>query len=334
LARYDCRAGRILSRAVAQDGFIGQVARARTRYGADRIGCFIGTIGAGLGHLEECYRTHDVANGDLGEDVRIDHTAQLFSPTEQCRHILDIDGPAATISTACSSSAKVFCTAYRYLAAGLCDAVVVGGIDCANEGFIYGFRSLGLLSASPCRPWDRKRDGLSIGEAAGFALIERRPRDADAVAMLGFGETSDSYHPTAPHPEGDGAEMAMRDALRRAGLQPSDIDYINLHGSGTPANDVSEDRAILRVFGNETPCSSTKSWTGHAQGAAGIAEAILSMQSLQSGIIPATLNMSDLDPALGARVVTENVMGRPKRALSNSFGFGGNNCTLIFGSVP
>lgn len=333
MSQYDCRASRVLGHALVQDDFHIQVARARAQYGADRIGCFIGTIGAGLGHLEECYRNHDITNGDLGRDVRIDHTAQLFSVTEQCQRVLDISGPAATISTACSSSAKVFCTAYRYLAAGLCDAVVVGGIDCANEGFIYGFRSLGLLSSLPCRPWDRDRDGLSIGEAAGFALLERQPRGANSVALLGYGETSDSYHPTAPHPEGDGAVEAMRHALGIAGLRPEEIDYINLHGSSTPSNDQSEDHAILRVFGDTVPCSSTKSWTGHAQGAAGITEAILSILSLQNDVIPATLNTVALDPALRTRIVTQNVVHRLKHVLSNSFGFGGNNCTLIFGAA-
>jgi len=202
-----------------------------------------------------------------------------------------------------------------------------------NETFVYGFRSLGLLSAEPCRPWDRRRDGLSIGEAAGFALLERFPVGLDDISVLGFGESVDGYHMTAPHPEGMGAEAAMRNALRSAGLKPRDIDYINLHGSGTPANDAAEDTAVLHVFGDETPCSSTKSWTGHTQGAAGITEGVLSMLCIKHGLMPATLNSAELDPKLRTRFLLKNMSGRVNRVLSNSFGFAGNNCALVFGAA-
>jgi 3-oxoacyl-[acyl-carrier-protein] synthase-1 len=333
LDNYDCRSNRILGRAILHDGFAEAVGRARNRYGAHRVGCFVGTIGAGLGHLEERYRRAGPGSSDLGAELRVNQTAHLFSVTEYCRRVLGISGPAATVSTACSSSAKIFCTADRYLRAGLCDAVVVGGVDCANEGFLYGFRSLGLLSTSPCRPWDRRRNGLSIGEAAGFALLERAPSGDSDIALLGFGESGDAYHMAAPHPEGEGAETAMRSALRSAGLEASEIDYINLHGSGTPANDASEDRAVLRVFGNATPCSSTKGWTGHAQGAAGITEAIISILSVEHGVVPGTLNTTEPDQALRANVILENQRRPLRRALTNSFGFGGNNCALIFGAT-
>ncbi len=328
---FDCRANRLLRRALAQDGFMRDVARARDRYGPHRIGCLVGTIAAGLEHLEQRYQRRDPGGGDLGPALRIETTTHLYAAPEYCRRLLGITGPAAAISTACSSSAKVFCSAYRYLAAGLCDAVVVAGIDCANETFIYGFRALELLSASPCRPWDRNRDGLSVGEAAGFALLEREPQ-GDGVALLGFGESADAYHMTAPHPEGEGAEAAMRAALRQAGLRPEDIDHINLHGSGTPANDASEDHAVHRLFGDGVPCSATKGWTGHTQGAAGIAEAILSIISIRHALIPATLNTTEPDPSLKARVVLRNLAQPVRRVLTNSFGFGGSNCALIFGA--
>jgi 3-oxoacyl-[acyl-carrier-protein] synthase-1 len=333
LERYDCKAYRITGRALAQDDFQSRVADACERYGAHRVGCFVGTICAGLMYLEERYRRHDPRAGDIGPDPRLDEVINLSSSATYCSRVLGITGPTASISTACSSSARVFAIAHRYMQAGLCDAAVVGGIDLANESFIYGFRSLGLLSAEPCRPWDRRRNGLSLGEAAGFALLERPASGAEGMALLGFGESADAHHMTAPHPEGLGAELAMRGALRKAELLPEAIDYINLHGSGTPANDASEDAAVLRVFGTETPCSSTKGWTGHTQGASGITEAVLSLLSIKHGLIPGTLNTTEPDPALGSRLVQENQSQPLKRVLTNSFGFGGNNCALIFGAM-
>lgn len=334
LASYDCRAHRLLGSTLAQDGFRQAVQRACAQYGAERVGCVVGTIASGLAHLETRYVTCQ-AHDDLGAhaDVRLRQTAHLYSATEFCRHALGARGPSATLSTACSSSAKVFCTADRYLRAGLCDAVVVAGIDCANEGFIYGFRSLGLLSQTPCRPWDARRDGLSIGEAAGFALLERAPRDAHDIALLGYGESGDAYHMTAPHPQGSGARMAIEIALRHANLQPHDIDYINLHGSGTQSNDTSEDAAIHGVFGTRVPCSSTKGWTGHTQGAAGITEAILSFACIHEDLVPGMLNTDEPDPALHTPVVLRTEYRPVRRVLSNSFGFGGNNCALIFSSL-
>jgi 3-oxoacyl-[acyl-carrier-protein] synthase-1 len=327
---YDCRSNRVMCDTAAQDGFMDAVAAARERYGAKRIGCFLGSIAVGLRHLEESY-----IRRTTGQDAwtRIATTSHLFSGAEYCCKLFGIAGPAATISTACSSSAKIFCTAARYLSAGLCDAAVVGAVDCANEGFIYGFRSLGLLSTAPCRPWDRRRDGLSIGEGAGFVLLERVPRQDRSIALLGFGESVDAYHLTGPHPTGAGAEIAMRSALAAAGLHPRDIDYVNLHGSGTPANDNAEDQAICRLFGSTSPCSSTKSGTGHAQGAAGMIEAVISMLAIAEGIIPATLNSTEPDPTLRAGIVRDPMLQPVRRVLSNSFGFGGNNCAVIFGAA-
>jgi 3-oxoacyl-[acyl-carrier-protein] synthase-1 len=333
LSPYDCRAHRILGHSLAQDGFAAAVRRATGQYGAQRIGCFIGTIASGLAHLESCYAGHDPQAGDLGPDVRMRHTLLLYSATEYCCKVLGLTGPAATISTACSSSAKAFASAYRHIRAGLCDAAVVGGVDCANESFIHGFHSLGLLSESPCRPWDQRRDGISIGEAAGFALLERAPGGADPVALIGYGESSDAYHMTAPHPEGAGARTAIEHALRRAGLRASDIDYVNLHGSGSPSNDRSEDAAVAAVFGDACACSSTKGWTGHAQGAAGITEAIISFLSMRASLVPATLNTAEPDPELRVRVALQNLQRPVRRVLSNSFGFGGNNCALVFEAV-
>jgi 3-oxoacyl-[acyl-carrier-protein] synthase I len=333
LANFDCQSNRILGRAMQLDRFKAQVERARQRYGADRVGLFLGTITAGLMHLESCYRQHDWAKQDLGPDARVSDTAQLYSATRYCQDMLGISGPAAVISTACSSSGKVFSAAHRYIQADLCDAVVVVGIECACETIVYGFRSLGLLSTSPCRPWDKDRDGLSVGEAAGFALLERDPEGDCGVALLGYGESGDAYHMTTPHPEGAGAVAAMERALAAAGLSAQEIDYINLHGSGTPANDQSEDAAVYRVFGNKVPASSTKGWTGHTQGAAGITEAILSIAAIRHGLIPASLNTRELYPGAQINVPLQNLERPVRRVLSNSFGFGGNNCALIFGAI-
>jgi 3-oxoacyl-[acyl-carrier-protein] synthase-1 len=238
------------------------------------------------------------------------------------------------ISTACSSSAKAFASAWRQMRAGFCDAAVVGGVDSLCLTTLHGFSALGLASTQPCRPWDVDRDGLNVGEAAGFALLEWAEPGDDRVLLLGYGESSDAYHMTAAHPEGAGAALAMQQALARADVTPDRVDYVNLHGTATPLNDAAEDRAMLRVFGPDTPCSSTKGWTGHTLGAAGITEAVFVYLCLECGLIPGTLNTRRRDPRLGAGIVLENREQPLRLALSNSFGFGGTNCSLLFGQSP
>jgi 3-oxoacyl-[acyl-carrier-protein] synthase-1 len=244
---------------------------------------------------------------------------------------LGLQGPAATVSNACASSAKVFAQAERLIDADVCDAAVVGGVDSLCLTTLYGFRSLELLSAEPCRPCDERRDGISIGEAGGFALLEKAPSAQGDVALLGYGESSDGYHMSSPHPEGAGALLAMSDALARGGVQPGEVDYVNLHGTGTPANDRAEDAALHKLFGGATPASSTKGWTGHTLGAAGIVEAAISVLCLERGFLPGTLNTGRPDPALRSRIVLESEDRPLAHVLSNSFGFGGNNCSLLFG---
>jgi 3-oxoacyl-[acyl-carrier-protein] synthase-1 len=177
------------------------------------------------------------------------------------------------------------------------------------------------------------RDGISIGEAAAFALLERMPEecDADSVLLLGIGESSDAYHMSAPHPEGLGARRAMQAALAAAALEPRDIDYINLHGTATPSNDRSESQAVNSVFGPTTPCSSTKGATGHTLGAAGALEAVISALAIQQGLMPGGVHTTSIDPTLTALYIKENRRAPVRRVLSNSFGFGGTNCSLIFG---
>jgi 3-oxoacyl-[acyl-carrier-protein] synthase-1 len=212
---------------------------------------------------------------------------------------------------------------------------VVGGVDSLCLTTLYGFHSLQLSSPAPCRPFDIARDGISIGEAAAFALLERVPENVadDAVLLLGIGESSDAYHMSAPHPEGLGARRAMQAALSAAGLEPGDIDYINLHGTGTPSNDRSESQAVTSLFGPTIPCSSTKGATGHTLGAAGALEAVISSLSIQHGLMPGGVHTARIDPTLTAHYIRDNRRGPVRRVLSNSFGFGGTNCSLIFGSA-
>jgi 3-oxoacyl-[acyl-carrier-protein] synthase-1 len=223
----------------------------------------------------------------------------------------------------------VFAQAARAIAAGVCDAAVVGGVDSLALSTLHGFHSLGLLSRQPCRPFDADRDGISIGEAAGFALLD--PSARSAVALVGYGESCDAYHMSSPHPEGAGAKAAMRDALARAGLEPQAIDYVNLHGTASRANDEIEDQAVAAVLGTGAPAGSTKGWTGHTLGAAGATEALFTVMALEDRWLPGTLNCRTVDPRMQCRIESVSRPAVLRHAMSNSFGFGGNNCTLIFG---
>jgi 3-oxoacyl-[acyl-carrier-protein] synthase-1 len=330
LSRWDCRNNRLAELALAQDGFRDEVRRWRARFGAERIGVFIGTSTSGVQQAELAYRHRDRSTDHLPDWFLHRYTQNAFSAADFVRSTLELSGPALVVSTACSSSAKVFASARRAIAMGHCDAAIVGGVDSLCLTTLYGFHSLQLVSAEPCRPADARRNGLSIGEAAGFALLEP---GAGELMLLGYGESSDAYHMSAPDPEGRGAIAAMRDALARASLEPQQIDYINLHGTATPANDLAEDRAVCNVFGAQVPQSSTKGWTGHTLGAAGIVEAALSLICIREGLLPRSLNTRDKDPALAGNVLLQTRRARVARVLSNSFGFGGSNCSLIFGGA-
>ena len=341
LAAYDCRNNRLAQLGLDQDNFTGAVAAARQRYGRERIGLFLGTSTSGILDTELAYRQRDPETGALPENFNYAGSHSCYSVADYVQQVLDLAGPAIVISTACSSSAKVFGTAARMIQAGLCDAAIVGGVDSLCLTTLYGFNSLGLVSSVPCRPFDAERNGISIGEAAGFVLLEKPPAPIDApraapgaLMLLGVGESSDAYHMSSPHPEGEGARLAIQAALHDAGLAPGDIDYINLHGTGTKANDAAEDKAVFNVFGGDTPCSSTKGATGHLLGAAGITEAIISALCIQHGFMPGGLNTEHIDPALKSAYLLNN---RPRTldfVLSNSLGFGGSNCSLVFGRMP
>ena len=330
LARFDCRNNRAAELALAQDGFEEAVAHAKARVGAARVGVFMGTSTAGILQTELAYRRRG-PQGELPADFRYRTTHNTFSIAEYVRERLGLAGPCAAISTACSSSAKAFASAARLIEAGVIDAAVVGGVDTLCLTTLYGFNSLQLLSKEPCRPWDAARQGISIGEGAALALLERARGDDGAMHLLGAGESCDAHHMSAPHPEGLGARLAMQAALDAAGLEPAAIDYVNLHGTGTPANDAAEDQAVFGLFGAEVPASSTKGMTGHTLGAAGAIEALIAVLALEEGRIPGSPGTRILDPRLRAGYAIRGREAPLARALSNSFGFGGSNCSLVFG---
>ncbi len=333
LRRFDCRNNRLAELGLRQDGFADAVAGAASRWGSRRVGVFLGTSTAGILETELAYRRRDPVSGALPEGFDYAATHNSFSVADYVRRRLELDGPAMVVSCACASSAKVFASAQRMIAADVIDAALVGGVDSLCLTTLYGFHSLQLCSASPCRPFDIARDGISIGEAAAFALLERvsSRSGSDDVLLLGAGESNDAYHMSAPHPEGLGAGRAMEAALLAAGLEPGAIDYVNLHGTGTPSNDRSESQAVTRVFGASTPCSSTKGATGHVLGAAGALEVVIGALALRHSLMPGSVNTTRFDEALALRYVQRNRSAPLARVLSNSFGFGGTNCSLILG---
>lgn len=333
LRAYDCRNNRLALLGLLQDGFADTVRGAVARYGAQRIGVFIGTSTAGILQTERAYRRRDPVTGALPADFIYETTHNTFSVADFTRRYFGLAGPAVVVSSACSSSAKVFASARRMMAAGLIDAAVVGGVDSLCLTTLYGFSALGLISEQACRPFDAQRNGISIGEAAAFALLQHPPQqpDADAVLLLGIGESSDAYHMSSPHPAGVGARKAMQAALNAAGLHATDIDYINLHGTATQSNDAAEASAVHAVFGANVPCSSTKGATGHTLGAAGSVEAVICALVLQHGLLPGGINTRQLDADVSLSYLLENRAQPVSRVLSNSFGFGGTNCSLLLG---
>ena len=315
--------------ALQTDGFADAVLAAMDRYGAHRIGVVLGTSTSGVLSGEDAYRGRDPATGALPEAFDHEHTHDMFSSARYLREALGVRGPALVVSTACASSSRSLIDAYHLLATGMCDAVIAGGADSLCRMTLLGFGALELVSAAPCRPCDVDRDGISIGEAAGFALLERD--GCSDFALLGYGATSDGYHMSAPHPEGTGAIGAMREALRKAGVMPGALDYVSLHGTGTRANDATEDRAVADVFGEETPCSSTKGWSGHTLGASGILGVAVARLAIENDLLPGCLAVKEVDPAFRSRVLVDNARGRVRRVMTNSFGFGGVNCSLVVG---
>jgi len=334
LAGWDCRNNRLAWLALQSDGLIPALEALVARHGAERVALVVGTSTSSIGASEEGYARAQVdANGNacFPQDLQrpIVHTPHSLGDFLQ--HATGLRGPCVTVATACSSSAKVFAQAARLIHAGVVDAALVGGVDTLCGSVLFGFNALGLVSAQPCRPFDAARDGLSLGEAGGFALLERSAPGESGLQLRGYGESSDAHHMSAPHPEGLGATLAMRDALARAGIDAGQVGYLNLHGTSTPANDAIEARAVDGLFPASLHASSSKGWTGHTLGAAGIVESVFTLIALRDGLLPGTLNSDTPDPGCGPQIRFDNARRDIDYAMNNSFGFGGNNCSLVFG---
>lgn len=327
---YLCRNNQLAHLALRQDHFIQSVLDAINAYGRHRVGVFLGTSTSGILSTEIAYRNRDPVTGALPLDFKYPQTHNTFSISAFVRDFFELEGPAVTVSSACSSSAKVFGNAARMLECGLIDAAIVGGVDSLCLTTLYGFNSLELLSPELCQPFGADRKGISVAEAAGFALLTREKHSSNHdLAVIGIGESSDAHHMSTPHPQGAGALAAMRQALEMARLEPHQVDYINLHGTATRSNDAAEGLAVAALFGASIPCSSTKGHTGHALGAAGILEVALSFLAMENGMIPGGVNTQHADPELHVNYQLANLNREPTIVVSNSFGFGGSNCSLI-----
>lgn len=309
---WNMRTNRLLKLAVGSEELKGPLSAMLAKCGSDRVGIVLGASNTGI----------DEAQGfvdqwlDQGEKpTALDFSMiELGTPSLYLKELLGTKGPAYTISTACSSATKAFGAAKRLLDLGLCDAVVTGGVDGRCRFAMNGFHALGALSEGRCRPLAPDRDGINLGEAVSLFIVEKLNPNTQTPpnpntrmpCIRAVGESSDAYHATAPDPEGNGAEAAMRAALSEAGMTSADIDYVNLHGTGTQANDSMEMKAVGRVFGENLDrprCESTKALTGHCLGAAGAVEAAVCALLIEAGDVRTTM--------------------------SNSFAFGGSNASVI-----
>lgn len=300
------------------------------RVGRDRVAVILGTSTSGLDEGDEHVRLS--LNGEAS--LRWQYSQQeLGDPSRFLANWLALEGPAYTLSTACSSSARAIISGRRLIESGLVDVAIVGGADTLSRMPVNGFNSLESFSPTLCEPFGRDRHGITIGEAAGLMVLTREPQP---VALLGTGESSDAYHISAPHPQGEGAIRAIQQALNDAGLTTADVGYINLHGTATPLNDQIESQVVHDLFSDSVPCSSTKHLTGHTLGAAGITEAALSWLILTRDLpLPAQdFSRYAPDPTLPACGLLHHAVALEKPViLSNSFAFGGNNASILLGRV-
>jgi len=332
LTEFNTRNAQIALAALYQesDGILNAVNRAASEYGRDRVGVVLGTSTSGLFETESAYEFY-LAKRAMPIDFNF-LTRHAYQATGRLvQRELGLTGPCFAISTACSSSAKALAAAQRLINAGVCDAVLSGGIDSLCGLTLRGFRSLELISDTRCQPMDKSRSGISIGEAAGLLLLEK-PNAAyiNKPHLLAVGESSDAYHMSSPHPEGAGARIAMQRALSHAGYRAADIDYVNFHGTATLMNDKVESKAVYDIFSNGVPCSGTKGVTGHTLGAAGAIETIVALLALEHEFVPGTCGLLEIDPDLRCDIVPEP-RSRPglRSVMSNAFGFGGNNTSVI-----
>jgi 3-oxoacyl-[acyl-carrier-protein] synthase-1 len=311
------------------------IERSKQRWGSGRIGLILGTSTAGIGESEDAW-VHHRDHGSLPSDYAIERQHALYATLEVVRRLTGVRGPSYVVSTACSSSGKVFASARRLISAGIIDAAVVGGVDSLCRMTVRGFASLEVLSPDPCRPFSSDRRGISIGEGAALLLLERRGQGVEGIGvdLLGVGESSDAHHMTAPHPEGRGACAAMQRALAVAGVDPAEVDQINVHGTGTSMNDETESKAIRQLFASRDQLSlvATKGYTGHLLGAAGATEAVFVAATIERGELPASVGTAPLDPTLGVEVELERRPRATRRVLSNSLAFGGSNVSVLLGA--
>jgi len=323
----DSRLHRLLMLALAQDDFSVTLARTLADCGATRVALVLGTSTANIEASEQAYRRLD--HGHLPHDLADARLHHLHGPAEWlCAHTA-IAGPAFTVSTACSASAKAFGLGARLLHVDIADAVLVVGADSLCASTLYGFNALELVDAAPCRPFDVERAGLSIGEGVALALLRRVADAPVAPRLLACGESSDAHHLSAPHPDGLGATRALLAALHECALPADAFDYINLHGTASHHNDAVEAALVARALPGIC-ASSTKGVTGHTLGAAGALEAVLTLLALQEGVVPGTVGCVRPEPDIAAQLVLAPQQRALRRALSFSFGFGGSNACLAF----
>ncbi|MGF1801046.1 beta-ketoacyl-[acyl-carrier-protein] synthase family protein [Vibrio gigantis] len=336
LVKYSTRNNQLALSALNQ--IKDSIEQAKSQFGADRIAVVIGTSTSGISDGETALK-HKLAHGDFPEDYHYSKQ-ELGNTSEFVNQYWSLTGPSYAISTACSSSGRVFIAAQRLLDSGMADAVLVGGIDTLCKLTLNGFHGLEALSTTHCKPFSASRNGINIGEAAAFMLLSKAKlngvateQNSSSIALLGCGDSSDAHHISAPHPEGDGAEQAMRKALDSAQLQAEDIGYINAHGTATPLNDSMESKAIHRIFANKVPVSSTKPLTGHTLGAASAIEAAIAWHILKYDLPLPLQKCQDKAEDIKIDLVNCAQKLKVKNILSNSFAFGGNNISLIFGVV-
>jgi 3-oxoacyl-[acyl-carrier-protein] synthase I len=327
LAHWDCRNHRLAWKGLQADGLLDAVASAVQRHGRQRLALVLGTSTSSIEATEQAYR-HVNAEGHFECPPANPALQSLHALGAFVQEASGIEGPCFTVSTACSSSAKAVAAAHRLMRLGIADAVLVGGVDSLCGNVLFGFQSLQLLSNQPCRPFDLRRDGINLGEGAAFLLLERGP---GALQLLGYGESSDAHHMSAPHPEGLGAELALNAALERSGLDRAEVDYIHLHGTATPKNDETEAALLKRRYTDRTPASSSKGMLGHTLGAAGAVGSAFALMALETGWLAGTVNTTTLDPAFPPGILLQSRRQPVNTASVHAFGFGGTNAVLIWG---
>lgn len=326
LIQFDTRNNRLALSALKQIEH--KVHQAIAQFGPSRVAVIIGTSTSGIADGETAYQQR-LESGAFPEHYHY-RKQELGNTSDFVAAYFEISGPCYAISTACSSSGRVFISAQRLLRSGLVDAVIVGGVDTLCRLTLNGFNGLEALSNTLCQPFSQSRDGINIGESAALMLLSNQP---SKVALLGVGDSSDAHHISAPHPEGNGAEQAMKKALDDAGLTVDDIGYINAHGTATPLNDSMESKAIYRLFGDRVLVSSTKPLTGHTLGAASATEAAIAWHILKHDLELPIQHCRDKAPDIEVSLVETTTKLQGKAILSNSFAFGGNNISLIFGYI-